>query len=300
MKAFCSFLPLFVSFFSDRNLAFIIFNISTSLIIPLLCNQSPLTVILYHHLLPSTDALLTVLASSTPYFQSPLTLCGFSGFLAHAHIACPVLCLVILLTRSDCARTLPLLPGRSPAPLAGPHSRLSVSLRLWNSALGYPPHAPFPPTPSHAAPTSSAACSHSSHCWDSNILFLATLSIWVFPFCIHALTPSAGVILPSTGGHPFHPAYAPFPLHESLTHPAQTPASPPPNRDACLALPLLMAFVLNYLLKGREWNGKEEPAYFMGTVWSKFMFDRSKSSSALVVDLENLERAFGNLLLELC
>ena len=84
----------------------------------------------------------------------------------------------------------------------------------------------------------------------------------LFPFSIRALTPSAG--LPFTGGHPLHPAYAPFPLHESLTHPAQAPASPP-NRDPCLALPLLMAFVLNYLLKGREWKGKEEPAYFMGT-----------------------------------
>ena len=150
-------------------MAFIIFNIPTSLIIPLLCNQSPLTVILYHHLLPSTDALLSVLGSSTPYFQSPLTLCGFSGFLAHTYIACPVLCVVILLTRSDCARTLPLSPNRSPAPVPSTPCWSPLSSLCLTQALklgsGLSSSCPVPPsTPSHAAPTSSAACSHSSHC----------------------------------------------------------------------------------------------------------------------------------------
>lgn len=118
---------------------------------------------------------------------------------------------------------------------------------------------------------------------------------------IHALTPIAG--LPFARGHPLHPAGATFPPHKCLAHPAPTPTSlAPPNTHRCIPCSALPNGFCTELLYWREqrWGKKEESGFFYGNhviqvyVWQKQIFPCLGS-----IYLENLDRALGNLLLEL-
>ena len=151
MKAFCSFLPLFVSFFSDRNWL-------SLFLIYLLLWLFPF----YVTNLPSLSFSITICSQALMPFSVSLAPAPLI-FNPPSHYVGSLVSLLTLILPALYSVWSSFLPAQTalerflshqieaqhqcPAPLAGPHSRLSVSLRLWNSALGYPLHAPFPPPP---------------------------------------------------------------------------------------------------------------------------------------------------------
>lgn len=228
--------------------------------------------------------------------------CGCLPYLAQAHL--PYFMQTSSLPCSDSARTSPFPPCRSPTqsntPLWAPLSCLFVPVRLWHSTVSCPPDG----QPS-----------------------LISFGIWhpMWPILPCNLSHPAWVLmscacLPSMGVSPYpfmlwHPLLGCLPhigtlftllilcsLHmNAFTHPAPTPMSllcPRPTqiclpRSACLNGFCIKLF---YWKEGR--GGERKNQYFCeGNNVIQFMFDRNRSSSALVVDIWRIWQS-GDLLLE--
>lgn len=187
-----------------------------------------------------------------------------------------------------CARTCPFPSCRSPTPLAGPHCLLSLYL-----TLALIPSSGVDRTPSLPHLGSDSLCGLLSYV--HTVLTIA----WIRISCAWLLSPWEPFF---TSFMLWHPSLGCFPHMYSLftllmLHFFHTGAlitllwllHPflPQYTHKCLICSALPDGFCTELLYWREDRGgeNEEPAFFMGTMWSKFMFDRNKSFPAVVVGI---------------
>lgn len=230
----------------------------TYLINPLLCNWSCITVIHHYHLLLSATGALLILLSVTSFVIPEILPRPWVDFLLLCTGSFSTLCCLHSLSFSPCSDSVLEHPPShhaevqdSPTPSTGPHF-LDFDIQFWTVlimdtllilfGLWYPMWSVL------------LHVYLSCHAW-IQISCAWLLSPWSRFFILFWFWHFVGLLFASV--QPFHPAHAAFPPYECLIHSALTPMSPsaPKHTDVYLALPLPMAFALNYYTEGK---GEEE------------------------------------------
>lgn len=264
----------------------------TYLINPLLCNWSCITVIYHYHLLLSATGALLILLSIISFVIPEILPRPWVDFLLLCTGSFSTLCCFHSLSFPPCSDSVLEHPPShhaevqdSPTPSTGPQC-LDFDIQFWTvlimDTLLIPPYTIWTLTPYVVC---SPTCVPFLPCLDSDILCLATLSMESFLYLILVLTLCWAAFRICTAFSPCSCCLSSIWVPYSLCSDSYVPFCPKTHRCLpCSAPPNGFCTELLYWREGRGGEG-EELAFFMVTMWSKFMFDRNKSSPVVVVDI---------------